>query len=156
MYDFLDRPVTALDNGGRFLIWSMRSWVKASGARTCPANRLAAPFSHWRMLSGLQPFLCMMALFNCYGLNDLGFCALGCNHVSEHEAIILSLMCSLHDGRPERVQATLLLLVDEDGIGGLLEALSQLGKAMEAAGVYPERPSAKLPDGNAGGHDCPR
>ena len=26
MYEFVDRPITSLDKGCRFLIWSMRSW----------------------------------------------------------------------------------------------------------------------------------
>jgi hypothetical protein len=151
MYEFLDRPVTSLDHGGRFLVWSMRSWVAAAGAKTCPANRIAPAFAHWQMLSGFQPFLRMMALFNRYGLAELGFGALRCHRVSEHEAIILSLLCSLRDRRPAQVQATLVMLVDEDGIGDLIEALAQLGNAMAAAGIYPERPVADLPNGNATG-----
>jgi hypothetical protein len=43
------------------------------------------------------------------------------------------------------------MLVDEDGIGALIEALSQLGKAMDAAGIYPERPVVELPNRNADG-----
>jgi hypothetical protein len=154
MYEFLDRPVTGLDNGGRFLVWSMRTWVGEAGNKTCPANRLAPPFAHWRMLSGLQPFLRMMALFNRYGLAELSFCALRCNHVSEHEAIILSLLCSRRDGRPEQLHATLALMVDEDGICGLIEALSALGGAMDAAGITPERHTAKLPDSDSDEYDC--
>jgi hypothetical protein len=155
MYEFLDRPVTGLDHGGRFLVWSMRSWVGAAGEKTCPANRLAPAFARWQMLSGFQPFLRMMALFNRYGLAELGFGALRCNHVSEHEAIILSLLASLRDGRRARLPATLAMLVDEDGIGGLIEALAQLGNAMDAAGIYPQPPVAELPSGNSAGSGRP-
>lgn len=95
MYEFVDRPVTSLDHGGRFLVWSMRSWVKAMGERSCPAGAIAPAFGQWRMLSGLQPFLRIMALFNRHGLENFQFCALPCNHVSEHEAIIVSLICNL-------------------------------------------------------------
>ena len=42
MYEFLDRPVTGLDHGGRFLVWSMRSWVKAMGERQCPGTALGS------------------------------------------------------------------------------------------------------------------
>lgn len=153
MYEFLDRPVTALDNGGRFLVWSMRTWVIASGGRICPASRLAAPFSQWRMLSGLQPFLRMMTLFNRYGLAEMQFCALRCDHVSEHEALILSLLCSLRDGRPERLQPTLALLVDEDGVGGLIESLASLGQALTAADIFPQRPVADIRNSNSDGFD---
>lgn len=140
MYDFLDRPVTGLDHGGRFLIWSMRSWVKAMGERQCPGGVLGAAFAHWHMIAGLQPFLRAMALFNRHGLATFQFCALACNHVSEHEAIILSLVCDLHDARPEALRDTLALLVEEDSIGELIAALSALGRCLDAATLFPARP----------------
>lgn len=140
MYDFLDRPVTTLDHGGRFLVWSMRSWVKAMGERQCPASAIANAFARWNMIAGLQPFLHMMTLFNRNGLETFQFCALACNHVSEHEAIILSLVCALHDERPQVLRDTLALLVEEDAIGDLLAALSALGRMMDEATIFPSRP----------------
>lgn len=139
MYDFLDRPVTGLDDGGRFLIWSMRSWVKAMGDRACPASVIGAGFARWNMVGGLQPFLRMMTLFNRSGLETFQFCALPCNHVSEHEAIIVSLVCSLRDGRPETVHGVLALLVEDDAIGDCLAALTALGDALGKAAIYPTR-----------------
>ena len=142
MYDFLDRPATDLDHGGRFLVWSMRIWVKSANDRICPARRLAPAFSSWRMLPGLSPFMGMMALFNLHALSNFGFCSLRCNHVSEHEAVVISLMCSLRDERRGRLEATLALLVDEERIGDLVTALSSLGQAMEMAGIYPGQPAS--------------
>lgn len=140
MYEFLDRPVTSLDHGGRFLIWSMRSWVKAMGDRQCPGSVLGNAFARWNMIAGLQPFLRMMALFNRNGLETFQFCALACNHVSEHEAIILSLVCALRDSRPEMLRDTLALLIEEDSVGDLLAALSALGRVMDEATIFPARP----------------
>lgn len=140
MYEFLDRPVTSLDHGGRFLIWSMRSWVKAMGERQCPGSTLGSAFARWNMIAGLQPFLRMMALFNRNGLETFQFCALACNHVSEHEAIILSLMCSLRDSRPDALRDTLALLIEEDSIGDLIASLSALGRMMDEAAIFPARP----------------
>lgn len=140
MYDFLDRPVTSLDHGGRFLVWSARNWVQAVADRKCPASVIANAFSKWNMLPGLQPFLRMMIQFNRHGLHNFQFCALQGNHVSEHEAIIISLVCSLRDGRPEAVKATLTMLVEEEAIGGVIGTLTALGRAMDAAGIYPNRP----------------
>ncbi|MCB2072575.1 MAG: hypothetical protein H6917_04410 [Novosphingobium sp.] len=139
MYDFLDRPVTTLDHGGRFLIWAMRSWVKAMEDRQCPGHALGAAFAKWKMISGLQPFLHVMALFNRHGLETFGFCRLQCNHVSEHEAIIISLVCSLRDSRPEFVRDTVALLVEEDHIGDLIASLSALGRSMDEAAIFPAR-----------------
>lgn len=137
MYEFLDRPVTSLDKGGRFLVWSMRNWVKAVDEKRCPASVIATAFGRWGMLSGLQPFLRVMALFNRHGLENFQFCALACNHISEHEALIISLVCSLRDRRPDSVRDTLVLLVEEEAIGHLIGSLSALGRAMDAASIYP-------------------
>ncbi len=101
--------------------------------------------SKWNMLSGLQPFLRMMAQFNRHGLHNFQFCALPCNHVSEHEAIIISLVCSLRDSRPESVKSTLALLVEDEVIGDVIASMSALGRAMDAAGIYPDRPGANAP-----------
>lgn len=141
MYDFLDRPVTSLDHGGRFLVWSTRSWVKAMAERKCPASVIAPAFCKWNMLQGLQPFLRVMALFNRYGLENFQFCALQCNHVSEHEALIISLVRALREARPAALRKTLDLLVEEEAIGDLILVLSHLGRAMDAAGIYPMPPS---------------
>lgn len=150
MYEFVDRPVTSLDHGGRFLVWSMRSWVKAMGDRTCPASSIAPAFGQWRMLPGLQPFLRMMTLFNRNGLENFQFCALPCNHISEHEAIIVSLLCGLRDSRPDAVRDTLAFLVEEEAIGEVLTALTDLGRAMDTAAIYPVR-SARMTPPQAGG-----
>ncbi|MCC6828563.1 MAG: hypothetical protein IT550_10090 [Novosphingobium sp.] len=145
MYDFIDRPVNSLDPGGRFLVWAMRSWVSAMSMRACPASVLGLGFARWRVIAGLQPFLRTMALFNRKGLETFHFCALGCNHVSEHEAIIISLLCSLHDDRPEVVTDTLGLLVEDDAIGDMIEALATLARVMETARILPTR-GAWLPE----------
>jgi hypothetical protein len=140
MYDFLDRPVTGLDCGGRLLVWSMRSWVKAMGDRQCPGSVLGGAFAGHGVIGGLQPFLRMMALFNRSGLENFQFCALACNHVSEHEAIILSLVCGLSDSHPQALRDTLALLVEEDSIGDVIAALSALGRIMDDAAIFPARP----------------
>jgi hypothetical protein len=140
MYEFLDRPVTSLDQGSRFLVWSLRSWVKAMGERQCPGSALGGAFARWNMIAGLQPFLRTMTLLNRSGLETFQFCALGCNHVSEHEAIILSLVCSLRDSRPQALHDTLALLIDEDSIGDFIASLSALGRMLEEAAIFPARP----------------
>lgn len=139
MYDFLDRPVTTLDPGGRFLIWAMRSWVKAMGESQCPGQAIGSAFARWNMISGLQPFLRIMALFNRHGLETFGFCQLKCNHVSEHEAIVLSLICSLRESRPDVVGDTAALLIEEDHLGDLIASLSALGRSLDEAAIFPGR-----------------
>lgn len=139
MYEFLDRPVTSLDQGGRFLVWSMRIWVKTVGESNCPVSAIAPAFAKWQMIGGLAHFHKAMLMFNRNALETFGFCALQCNHVSEHEAIILSLVCSLRDSRPQSVRDTLALIVEEERIGDLLAALTALGNSMDKAAIFPTR-----------------
>ena|SRR5688572_9792399 len=139
MYEFLDRPVPSLDHGGRFLVWSMRIWVKTTGEGLCPISAIAPAFAKWKMIGGLAHFHKAMLMFSRDALESFQFCPLQCNHVSEHEAIILSLVCSLRDRRPQCIRDTLALLVEEERIGDLLGALSALGRCPDQAAIFPAR-----------------
>lgn len=140
MYQYVDRPLTSLDDGARFLVWSMRAWVTAIGHKRCPTHMLAPAFAKWRMIGGLQVFHRAMMLFNRDALETFGFCAIACNHVSEHEAVILELVTSLRDRGATATRQTLELLVQEDSVGDLLETLSRLGATMAVAGIFPGVP----------------
>lgn len=140
MYDFLDRPLTELNGGARFFIRAMRQWVRAMYDRQCPASAIAGAFRDGGLLGGLHSFLRMMALFNRHGRENFQFCALDCNHVSEHEAILTSLVCDIRNGQAATAGATLKLLVGGEAIGDLVGALSDLSTQMACAGLHPERP----------------
>jgi hypothetical protein len=137
MYEFVDRPLSSLDEGCRFLVWSMRAWVSAIGSKRCPAQTLAPVFARWRMIGGLQPFHRAMLLFNRDALETLVFCPMACDRVSEHEAIILQLVTALRDRGPGTARDTLDLLIAEESVGDVLETLSRLGAAMAIAGIFP-------------------
>ncbi|WP_260924253.1 hypothetical protein [Novosphingobium sp. 9] len=143
MYQFVDRPLSSLDAGCRFLVWSMRAWVTTIGRRQCPAQALAPVFARWRMIGALQPFHRMMLLFNRDALETFGFCQMACDHVSEHEALVVALIEQLGQGRNTQVRETLGYLVSEDSVGEMLEALSGLGAAMALAGILPEHNDAR-------------
>lgn len=150
MYDYLDRPVTSLDHGGRFLIWSTRSWVKAMAEKVCPASVIAPAFSRWNMLGGLQPFLRMMILFNRHGLENFQFCALQCNHVSEHEALIIILVRGSRETSPYQFRETLGLVVEDEAVADLILMLSRFSRAMDAAGICPRPPVGSSPSQSSG------
>lgn len=140
MYQYVDRQLNTLDAGCRFLVWSMRAWVATIASKRCPAQALAPVFARWRMIGGLQPFHRAMLLFNREALETFAFCPMACGHVSEHEAIVLELVTSLQSRGPSATRGTLELLVNEDSIGDVLEALSKLGAAMAVAGIFPQEP----------------
>lgn len=135
MYEFLDRRVTSLDRGGRFLVWAMRSWVAASSASTCPARALAPAFGKYGMLPALHPFLHMMAVFNRFALENFSFGRPDCNQVLEHEAIILAAVACQGSPAARSVPGTLALLLDEEHITGALDAVARLGHAFIAAEI---------------------
>ncbi len=140
MYEFVDRPVTTLDDGGRFLVWSMRSWVCACNNDKCPAHTIGPAFARWKMIGGLQPFHQAMLILSHNALEKLQFCNLKCNHVSEHEAILLSLVCTVGTGDVLAARETLALILDEDWIGDCLGAFTELATALDGAGIAPGTP----------------
>lgn len=140
MYQYVDRPLIALDEGSRFLVWSMRAWVTAVSRKHCPAQMLAPAFARWGMIGALQPFHRAMILLNRDGLETFAFCSLACPHVSEHEAVILELVTSLRDRGAAATRATLELLVAEERLGDMLDMLARLGAVMAIAGLFPGQP----------------
>lgn len=145
MYHFVDRPLAQAPEGCRMLAWSMRKWVAAAAQRECPAQALASPFAQLNLLSGLQPFLRVMALLNRHGLDKLRFCNPRCKKVGEDEAVILGIACLLAESRPVEAQACMTMLVEENAVGGLFEAFDALVRAMAAAGLAPALPLAPAP-----------
>jgi hypothetical protein len=71
MYDFVDRPVSSLDEGGRFLIWVLRNWVRAMSERQCPAHAVAPARARWKMMGALPQFHHMLMALNIHGREAL-------------------------------------------------------------------------------------
>jgi hypothetical protein len=140
MYEYLDRRVTSLDKGGQFLIWSMRSWVRALSERQCPGARLGPAFAKWSVLTALPQFHAFMAILNRDGLETFCFCQLTCQQVSEHEAILLSLFRRSPCEERQPIRDTIALLVDEDAVEPLLDALTQASITLAKAELLPVSP----------------
>jgi hypothetical protein len=140
MYEFVDRPVTCLDKGGRFLIWSIRSWTLVVRSQKCPGPTLAPAFAQWRMIGGLQPFLRLMVTLDRDALQPMRFCSLRCNRIAEDEAVLLALFAALARGETDGACRTLALLVGEDGVGDALGAVGGVATAMAVADIIPRSP----------------
>ncbi|MFY7838167.1 MAG: hypothetical protein ACOVQ0_18000 [Novosphingobium sp.] len=134
MYQFLDSPVTSLGKGGQLTVWAARTWILAMGERRCPASATAPGFAANSALSALQPFLQVMNLLNRHGLETFQFCALACNHISEHEAIILSLLDDVTGAAGDGARATLDLLVEAEACDAIEAAFGQWAAAFRRAG----------------------
>lgn len=131
MYAFVDRPVSKLDPASQLLVWAMRRWVEAVGQKQCPGHAIGAAFARRNMIAGLQPFLRMMAVLNRWGLENFEFCRLTCNHVSEHEAILLQVIGEARGNQAESLPSTLSMLVEEECVAMLFETVLTLGRILD-------------------------
>lgn len=134
MYDFIDRPVTALDNDGRFLLWAMRSWAGSASAGQCPAQALDRAFAKFKAAAMLPDFHMAMALLSRRAVDRVLLAPLGCLRIAEHEAILLALWRDVGIGRRENVRATLAHIVPEDTVAAVAQAMSRASAAMTIAG----------------------
>lgn len=116
MYEFLDRTIGTLDDGSRFLIWSMRGWTQSMAERRCPPSALGGSFAKAGLGHALPHFHMAMMALNRDGLDRMAFGALTCPHVSEAEAVLLSLMRLLGTDRLPAAEETIKLLVKEDAV----------------------------------------
>lgn len=140
MYDFVDRPIASLDHGGRFLLWTLRNWVKALSDGRCSAAAIGPAFAKWNIMAAFPAFHRMLTILNAYGRETISVAPVECQCVSEHEAILLSLVHSLEERRPTALHDTVALLVEEPYIGSVLASISTLGGAMLEAGIFPQKP----------------
>jgi hypothetical protein len=143
VYAFVDRPVTSLDRGGRFLVWSLRSWAAVAARQQCPGAALAPAFAKWRMIAGLQPFVRLMIGLQRDALKPMRFCALPCQRIAEDEALVLALFVAASEGRRGVVRDTLALLIDESAIGDALDAVLALSTALDGAAIAPGLPQGQ-------------
>jgi len=138
MYDLIDRPVKSLNLGGRLLLWAMRHWVKAAGAGRCPCGDIAAAFETYALMASLPHFHMLMAVLNREALTPLRFAAIDCARVSEHEALLVSLLRSVPRTPTETARDTMAMIVRPEAAATLLIALSALAQGMADAGLSPD------------------
>lgn len=140
MYQFVDRPVTSLNRGGRFMVGAMRQWVQSMRARRCPCDALAPSFAAFGLVPALPHFQMMMTVLNHRARGVMAFCSPGCSHIAEAEALLLSLLCAMKERPAEQVRATAEMLVDDCSVPNLLIAMSALGEALTRVGAFPRAP----------------
>jgi transcriptional regulator of nitric oxide reductase len=134
MYDFIDRPVSALDNDGRFLLWAMRGWVDSAARGNCPAQALGRAFAGFNAAPALPDFHLAMALLSRRAGAPLLLAPMGCCRIAEHEALLLALWRDVGIGRRENVRATLAHVVPSDTVAAIAQALCRASAAMTIAG----------------------
>lgn len=144
MYAFVDRPVLSLDHGGRFLIWTVRNWVTAMAEGRCAAAAVGPAFAKWNLMRAFAPFHRMLTLLNLHGLQTFSVAPLQCRHVAEHEALFLAILTGVERRQPAVLHGTATLMVEEEHVPALIEAVAELGGAMLTAGFFPREPVAPV------------
>jgi hypothetical protein len=134
MYDLIDRPVKALGNGGRFVLWAMRGWTQAVHRGICPSLALRNGFAGVRAQRLLPDFHVTMALLNRHGRAPIEFAPLSCERIIDHEAVLLVLWRDLAHARSDRARATLGLLVEDDGVSPVCRAMTTTLAKLTLAG----------------------
>ena len=149
MYDFMDKPVMQLGKGGRFIIWSMRSWVQAVNAKVCPSSAIGPAFMKSNVIEALPHFNMAMMLLNHHSIEPLRFAPLGCARIREGEALMLQIFRALGGASPQPTRETLKLMIEEIALTPLFTALTAVAFRLVEAGLLPESPAIRgLPAGN--------
>lgn len=141
MYDYVDQPLNHLDHGSHFLVQSMRHWVQAVHKQRCPACIIGPTFAQWGVMPALAPFQLMMATLNLHGLQDMSFAPCRCPKVGEDEAILISLIATSRNRPVEDMTQLLKLIVTEDQLAPLHNAVDELAKLLAEASLLPGRPT---------------
>lgn len=135
MYQFVDRQVSEMDDGARFLVWAMRRWVHAIHEGHCPPSVIGPAFSRWRMLGAMPHFHLAMILLNRQARCAIRFAPMRCPRVAEDEAVLLALIEAFATHDNARAHATASLLVEEEAIGGLVTCLTNVSDRLTHAGI---------------------
>lgn len=135
MYDFVDRPVSRLAHGGRFLLWAMRGWIQAASTGSCPPGALAPAFARHHVLPALPHLHMFLAELNRRALRQVAFSPLAACCISDDEAVLLQL-CRDAGADPVRARATLTLLLEEEAVEGAFESLLTLMARLENGSLH--------------------
>ncbi len=140
MYEFVDRPVTSLRRGGELVVWAMRHWVRAASTGRCPCGDVAPAFHKRDLMPAFPHFHMMMAVLNREAILQLRFGSVDCERVSEHEALLLSLLRAMHLTPGGQARATAALIVAPDSVTTLTIAMTALAQGLADANLLPRVP----------------
>lgn len=148
MYDLVDRPISALSEGSRFLLWAMRAWVSSRDCNACPPAQLAPAFLRMGAIEALPHFHIAMSALNA----DARLLSFHCIHgpvISESEAVLLRLWSDMAAAEEKRAIKVLDLLLKNDAVTGMFSAMRAALPGLHIAGLTPLIPDACPIRGNA-------
>lgn len=137
MYGFVDQPINRLSHGSRFILWAMRAWIHAMGRKNCPPGVLAPAFAKMQVLPALPDLQIVMVFLNRDALEKRTFSPIECPHIAEDEAVMLALWRDIALGDVANAGITLAMLVEEQAIAPILQAMEALAAKLAEAHLSP-------------------
>ena len=137
MYDLVDRPVSVLPVGSRYVLWAMRGWVAALAKGACPPAKLAPAFLKMAVIEALPHFHVAMSALNGDAREMLNFYCMHRPEISESEAVLLRLWNGVAAGQDANTLKLLELLVKAEAVPVVFSAMRTAIPALRRAGLEP-------------------
>lgn len=137
MYDLIDRPISVLAEGSRFLLWGMRAWVSARQRNACPPATLAAAFLKMGAIEALPHFHMTMSALNSDARQLLNFHCIHRREISESEAVLLQLWSDMAAGKEERAIKVMELLLEAHAVTNMFSAVRAALPGLKMGGLAP-------------------
>ena len=137
MYDLVDRPVSILPEGSRFLLWAMRAWVTVQVKGECPPARLAPAFLKMSAIEALPHFHIAMHTLNRAGREAIHFHCPHRGQISDSEAVLLRLWSDMAGGDERLAIKVMEMLVRNAAVTRLFAAVRAALPGLAAAGLPP-------------------
>jgi hypothetical protein len=118
-YDFIDHPLSALENRDAAFVVAMRIWAKAAMSRVCPLRLVAPRFVLSGQTRALMPFHSFMTTLGRTAARAVGLCATEEGCVTDDEALILTALAAVDQRNTQGVQLAFASLAHADGLNAL-------------------------------------
>jgi hypothetical protein len=149
MYQFVDRPVSALCPGSRLLLWATRGWAHARANGTCPPGAVAPAFLQCGAIAALPDLHRLLLLLEGDDSERLCVSPLAAARIGDIEAVLLQLFADALT-RPHRARATIALML-ADGtsnegpqVATAFTALGAVSTCLMGKGLAPDGLSREL------------
>lgn len=143
MYQFVDRPVSALCPGSRLLLWATRGWAHARANGTCPPGAVAPAFLQCGAIAALPDLHRFLLLLEGEDSERLCVSPLAAARIGDIEAVLVQLFADALT-RPHRARATIALMLADGEPGESADvttafaALGSVATCLMGKGLAPD------------------
>jgi len=138
MYKWVDQPYITLEPRARFLVWAMRRWWHDNATVGCGSREVGPAFHCYGRIAALPHFQIMMLALRDTLIEPF---RTGWTEVSEHEAIVLSLLAGAANSGSELDAERLAGFVTPQGAQRLAGAIAGLADKLAPQSFQAWNPS---------------